>query len=344
MSIVSLKSCAEKLQCTKVSVVIPAYNAERWISESVKSVVEQTYEHLEIVLVDDGSTDCTAELAEESLRRGRFPYRILVQPNGGAAAARNRGWQAARGEWVQFLDSDDLLHPRKVEVQIAQLVAHQAVDVLYSDWRRLVWSDGAWREDDDIRAPIIGPDALADILSDRNFLQLGCQMFRRNVLELTGGFDRSHEPIEDVGLCLKIAMAGGAFVKARSNGAMSWYRDRPRSLSKSNQRQFIESCIKNGKLAEQYVFANRNCSSKTIEAIVDVYYFGARYFAEHDWNRFDEIVRDIEVLRPAFVPKTPAQLKVLSRIVGYRKAERLGALYRKGRSIGAKLWLDTDHR
>jgi len=324
------------------SVVIPAYNAEEWISETLKSVLAQTHEDLEIVLVDDGSTDRTVEIAEESLRRGRFPYRILDQPNKGAAEARNRGWQAARGSWIQFLDADDLLDPQKVELQITQCLAC-AADVVYSDWQKLVLSGGAWTGDD-LRAPVIGPDALADVLSDRNFLQLGSQIFRANILDLVGGFDRSHEPVEDVGLCVKIAMAGGVFVKARSNGPIAWYRDRPRSLSKSNQRRFVESCIKNAKLAEQYVRENSNYSARTVEAIVDGYYFGARYFAEHDWSRFEEIVRDIEALQPAFVPKTPIRLKVLSRIAGYRKAERFALLYRRGKSLGTNVWRDISAR
>ena len=321
-----------------VSVVIPAYNAEQWIAETVKSVLQQTYKDLDIVLVDDGSTDRTVEVAEEVLRRGNFSYRVLNQSNKGAAEARNRGWQAARTQWVQFLDADDLLEPRKIELQIAQVLRHRPVDVVYSDWQKLVWHGGAWRGEDKIRAPVIGPNALADILSDKHFLQLSCQIFKVSVLDNVGGFDQSHEPIEDVGLCVKIAMTGGVFVKAESSGPMSWYRDRPQSLSKSNQQRFIESCIKNAKLAELYVEQNPNYSSQINQAIVDVYYSGARYFAGQNWERFEEIVADIERIQPTFVPKVPTQIKVLSRIAGYRRAERLAVLYRTGKLIGANLW------
>src|ERR1700722_15856506 len=96
-----------------VSVVIPAYNAEKWVSEAVKSVLTQTYKNLEIILVDDGSTDRTVELADSALKQGGRPYRILQQPNRGAAAARNLGWRAAKGTWIQFLDADDLLESQK---------------------------------------------------------------------------------------------------------------------------------------------------------------------------------------------------------------------------------------
>jgi glycosyltransferase involved in cell wall biosynthesis len=320
-----------------VSVVIPAYNAEKWVSETVKSVLTQTYNELEIVLVDDGSIDRTVEVAEGALQGGSVPYRILRQPNTGAAGARNRGWRAARGPWIQFLDADDLLEPNKIKLQVARVLSVKAVDVVYTDWQKLVWTRDMWKGDD-CRSPVIGSDPLADVLSDRNFLQLGSLILKASVLNAVGGFDREHEPIEDVGLCVKIAIAGGKFIKAHSNGPMSSYRDVPRSFSKVNQRRFIESCIRNAKLAERYVQQNPDGSPRIVEAIVDVYYSGARYFAGHDWKRFEEIVTDIEALRPEFVPKTPTQLNVLSRIAGYRKAERFAVLYRRGKSIGACLW------
>jgi glycosyltransferase involved in cell wall biosynthesis len=316
-----------------VSVVIPAYNAEKWVAETIESVLAQTYGNLEIILVDDGSTDRTVEFARQALKRGNIPFDIRSQPNIGAAGARNLGWRAARGPWVQFLDADDLLEPQKIELQVARVDAEGIVDVVYTDWQMLILRGGAW-SGDDFRAPVIQKDALADILSARNFLQLGSLLFRKTILDDVGGFDQAHEPIEDVGLCVKIAIAGGTFVKAVSTGPMSSYRDLPRSFSKINQRRFIESCIKNAKLAEQYVHQNPDRSLRIVETIVDVYYFGARYFAGLDWKRFNEVVTDIEALRPGFVPRVPARINVLSRLVGYRKAERMAVLYRKGKSFG----------
>lgn len=317
-----------------VSVVIPAFNAEKWISETIASVLSQTHKNLEILLVDDGSTDRTVVVAEESLHACKFPYRILRQSNSGAAGARNLGWRTARGAWIQFLDADDLLEANKIELQVARAACVEPADVVYSDWQKLVLNNDVWTPDD-LRTPRIRNDALADILSDRNFLQLGSLLFRTSILNAVGGFDASHEPIEDVGLCVKIAIAGGQFVKVPSNGPVAYYRDLPRSFSKINHRRFIEFCIKNAKLAEHHVRRNPHNSLRTVEAIVDVYFSGARYFAGLDWRRFDEIVSDIEALRPAFVPSAPPQLRKLSRIAGYRRAERLAVLYRKGKNIGA---------
>ncbi len=97
----------------EISVIIPAYNAARYISESIQTVLNQAYKNLEIIVVDDGSTDQTGEIA------GRFcpPVRYVRQNNQGNAAARNRGISEARFEWLAFLDADDLWSPEKLQLQ-----------------------------------------------------------------------------------------------------------------------------------------------------------------------------------------------------------------------------------
>jgi glycosyltransferase involved in cell wall biosynthesis len=319
-----------------VSVVIPAYNAEQWVAETIASVVNQSYPELEIVVVDDGSTDNTAKAASQALQGNRFPFRILSQANTGAAGARNFGRREARGKWIQFLDADDLLTPNKVSLQVAVAQSQRSADVIYSNWQKLIWLDGSWTETD-LRQPSIHGDALADILSDRNFLQLGCLLFRADTIEKVGGFDAAHEPIEDVALCIKIAIAGGAYVYAASDGPISSYRDVPRSFSKISRRRFLDSCVKNGKLAEQHALRDPLRHERTIDAIADLYSTAARSFADFDAARFEELISSIEALRPDYLPKTPPQLRVLSRLAGYRRAEHFAMLYRRGKSLGASL-------
>lgn len=98
-----------------VSIVIPAYNARRWIGESIESALAQTWPAKEIIVVDDGSRDGTHEIAQRYVSRG---VRVLNQENRGASAARNAGLRLARGSYIQFLDADDLLHPQKIAHQM----------------------------------------------------------------------------------------------------------------------------------------------------------------------------------------------------------------------------------
>lgn len=101
-----------------VSVLIPAWNAERWLGETLRSVLAQTWPNLEVVIADDGSSDATLTLA-----RGHASarLRVLALPHRGAAATRNAAIAAARGEYLQFLDADDLIAPDKVAAQMAHL-------------------------------------------------------------------------------------------------------------------------------------------------------------------------------------------------------------------------------
>jgi len=98
-----------------VSVVIPCYNGADFVHDAVRSAIEQTHAPLEVIVIDDGSSDNSAEIA------AAFgpPVRVLRQPNQGESVARNRGMEEARGSWIAFLDADDLWRPRKLESQLA---------------------------------------------------------------------------------------------------------------------------------------------------------------------------------------------------------------------------------
>ncbi|MEO6052687.1 MAG: glycosyltransferase family A protein, partial [Chthoniobacterales bacterium] len=102
-----------------VSIIIPCYNTARWLAEAIESALAQTWIQKEIVVVDDGSTDESLSIARsyESCE-----VRVLSQSNRGAAAARNAGLQAAKGDFIQFLDADDILSPDKIELQIKSLL------------------------------------------------------------------------------------------------------------------------------------------------------------------------------------------------------------------------------
>ncbi len=103
-----------------VSVVIPAFNASTYIERTLRSVMRQTYAALEIVVVNDGSTDHTAKLVEQ-IAASDSRIRLLSTPNRGVAAARNTGIEASSGRFVAFLDADDLWHPTKIEKQVNAL-------------------------------------------------------------------------------------------------------------------------------------------------------------------------------------------------------------------------------
>jgi glycosyltransferase involved in cell wall biosynthesis len=100
-----------------VSIIIPAYNCERWIGETIKSALQQTWQNIEIIVVDDGSNDNTLKIAQSFTSE---KLQVLKQENKGASAARNAGLRIAQGDYIQFLDADDLLAADKIEVQLKE--------------------------------------------------------------------------------------------------------------------------------------------------------------------------------------------------------------------------------
>ena len=116
-----------------ISVVVPVYNGERFIADTLRSVRCQSYAASEVIVVDDGSTDSTEEIV-----RTEFPeVRYHRQPNAGAAAARNAGTSRATNDWIAFLDADDLWYRDKLSVQREEIAVHPEVGLVYSNVDRI---------------------------------------------------------------------------------------------------------------------------------------------------------------------------------------------------------------
>ncbi|EXI88528.1 MAG: putative glycosyltransferase EpsJ [Candidatus Accumulibacter regalis] len=122
---------------SSVSVVIPTYNCSRYISETLNSILRQGAADLEIIVIDDGSTDDTCAIA----RRFGDPVRVIEQSNAGVCAARNHGIREAHGEFIALVDHDDYWQPNKLANQLAAFADNPQVDVVFTDF---VW----WRQDD----------------------------------------------------------------------------------------------------------------------------------------------------------------------------------------------------
>ena len=116
------------MQEVKVSVIMPAYNRETYIRESIDSVLAQSFTDFELIVVDDGSTDSTAGIVQ-SYTDSRI--RLIRQPNRGVSVARNAGLEAVRGQFITFLDSDDLYYPDFLKVAFQLIQSNQTENVFY---------------------------------------------------------------------------------------------------------------------------------------------------------------------------------------------------------------------
>lgn len=185
----------------KVSVIIPAYNHGRFLSETVSSVLAQTYQDFELVVVDDGSTDNTRQVVN-IFRDPKIKY--LYQENRGLSAARNTGIHASAGEYIALLDSDDIWLPRKLELQVGLLDSHPAAALVYSD---------AYLFDDQTGTitgrfldgkGVFSGKVLRHLLSIQ-FIKPSTAVIRRSVFETVGYFDESIREVQDRDMWLRIA-------------------------------------------------------------------------------------------------------------------------------------------
>jgi len=119
----------KKKNIPKVSVVIPTYNCAQYIAEAIESVLNQTYKDFEIIVIDDGSTDNTQEIIKPYLNKIKYIY----QQNSGPSAARNRGIKEANGEYIAFLDADDIWLPQKLELQIKFMETYFNIGLTFTD-------------------------------------------------------------------------------------------------------------------------------------------------------------------------------------------------------------------
>jgi glycosyltransferase involved in cell wall biosynthesis len=181
----------------RVSAVIPCYNYGRYLARAIDSILAQTYPVSEIIVVDDGSTDNTREVALSYADRVRY----IFQQNRGPSAARNRGIRAASGEWIAILDADDWWMPEKTELQLATARSEPKVVLVYCNaWA--VMPDGAqspWESAD--------PRNLWPWLRRTNCVSNGSvAMIRRDVLLESGGFDESVTGCEDWDMWVRLGL------------------------------------------------------------------------------------------------------------------------------------------
>ncbi|MBN1674484.1 MAG: glycosyltransferase [Kiritimatiellae bacterium] len=189
----------------RVSVIIPTYNRADFIGRAVDSVLGQRYPNVELIVVDDGSTDGTrARIAAAYGERVKY----IGRENGGAPKARNEGFRASTGEFIHFLDSDDYLLPGSIEKKAAILAADPQIDWVYSDY--YVSTDGRQLSPspfpDRLRRELETMTDIFDVtLLKRGLANTDTAMMRRRCIEEAGGFDERLEGLQDCEFYLRIA-------------------------------------------------------------------------------------------------------------------------------------------
>jgi len=221
-----------------VSIVIPAYNAERWIADTLKSALAQTWEHKEIIVVDDGSTDGSVATARRFASSG---VKLVQQENRGPAAARNHAYRLSQGEYVQFIDADDLLSPDKIAEQIKVLDEGPPRMLGICPWT--YFQDGSDPEQGLAQNgwPAVDTDSpvewLMELLGPEGpfgMVPHGAWLTPRTVAEDAGPWDETPSPDDDGEYFARVVLASAGIRRAAAG--RFYYRKRPAGGSWSSTR------------------------------------------------------------------------------------------------------------
>jgi glycosyltransferase involved in cell wall biosynthesis len=217
----SKEMLTEEHKAQLVSVVIPCYKQAQFLPEAIESVLSQTYREMEVVVVDDGSPDGTAEVVARYAS-----VRCVRQQNQGQAGARNAGFHATSGEYVVFLDADDRLTPTAVEAHLCCFAEHPEAGFVVGDIDHMAL-DGSYAGSP--RWPMLEANHYEELLKVNHVANTIAVMFRRSVIERVGGFKSSCVPAEDYELLLHAARL---FPSAHHRTVVALYRRHTTSVSR----------------------------------------------------------------------------------------------------------------
>ena len=240
-----------------VSVIIACYNYGWLISETLESVLAQAYQNWECLIVDDGSTDNSRTVVEKYRQRdARFSYHY--QPNQGMSAARNRGLAIAHGEFIQFLDADDLLASNKLAVQVAYLEAHASADLVYGDMRYFQHGEPAvlsrsadMRDIAWVRGVQGQGEELVNALVEGNVMVSNAPLLRAALLRRVGPFAEELRWVEDWQYWVRCAIAGASFHYDSTPEAWALVRVHPTSTSHNALRMHDHEVLVRRQLTKQ---------------------------------------------------------------------------------------------
>lgn len=307
-----------------VSILIPCYNAERWVAEAIQSCLAQTYQPIEVIVIDDGSTDGSLEVIKSFGDRIRWE----TGPNRGGNAARNRGLEMSRGEWLQYLDADDYLLPDKIARQMEFLALHPETDILFSPVTMEYWSETGSRRE---LLPIPEPQDPWVLLARWSLPQTGALLWRKRAILDVGGWNERQPCCQEHELYLRLLTAGKRFMCCQNGGAV--YRQwSEQTVCKRDKPEVRRRRLEIKQRAEEFLLSRNELTSDRRWAINMGRFELARSAWQHDHSEALRIMDIIRRSQPDFLPAgevAPAGYRLILRLLGFRVTETIADLQRR---------------
>jgi glycosyltransferase involved in cell wall biosynthesis len=302
-------------------VIIPCHNAERWVREAVDSCLSQTYQPIEIVVVDDGSSDASLAV----LRSYGTAISLHSGPNRGGSHARNYGFALSGGEYIQFLDADDYLLPEKIGRQVTFL-EQTGADLVYGDWRhRFEHPDGHSTLGDE---HIAGEqtDVLESLLAGWWTANMTL-LVRRHVVDLSGGWDETLEVAQDRDFFLGVSMLG-VDIRYQAGCHSVYRRYGDVTVSTFSRRSWLEGHQRILEKAERCLVAADRFPGQYRQAMAKSYFHLARGYYDLDLEIYRHLLDKTLELDPDFRPGESWLYNMAWRLAGFGSADRLAKFKR----------------
>jgi hypothetical protein len=311
-----------------ISVVIPCYNARAWVAETVRSALQEYAGPVEVLVIDDGSTDGGGALVRE-----QFPaVRLVTTPNRGVSHARNLGIEMARGELFVFLDADDLLPPGRLG-RHARLLERTGADVAYGNWQRLRPGPGGQFRGTEKVERSLGADPTLDLFTTF-WCPTGAYTFRRAVVERVGGFSPRLPVIQDARFALDCALCGARFAHDPEIACLYRTHDAG-SVSTRSAAAFLRDCLTSAVEVRRRWEGEGGLTEARRAALVGVLDYVARASCGLDAECFAAACEQFEQVSAGGPAPGRAATRLLARALGYRRAHLVAhPLRRLRRGLG----------
>jgi glycosyltransferase involved in cell wall biosynthesis len=306
-----------------VSILIPCYNAERWIGHAIESALAQTWPNKQIIVLDDGSTDGSLNL----IRQYENHLRWETGQNRGGGYARNRLLELASGEWIQYLDADDYLLPDKVARQANFVNERPDIDIVLGPTTLEFWSEeGARRE----LISIPEPHDFWTMLASGELPQTGAPLWRRSAILGVGGWKRDQPCCQENELYLRLLMGGKRFAYHSSGGAI--YRQwSDQTLCKRDISEVHRRRLEIERDLQEFLRKTNQLTPTRLRAISQARFETARIAWQYNRSFALEIMAELREMDPTFSPSgnaAPPHYRIVFRTFGFHFTESLASAIR----------------
>lgn len=309
----------------KVSIIVPVFNAEQFVAETLISAVNQTWPNKEIIVIDDGSTDSSFEIARKFESDWVKVYR---KQNRGAATARNYGLGRATGEYIQYLDGDDLISPDKLGSQLAILEKQPEGYVCSCAWGKFIESpEEAWFEKQEVFGDFTPVDWLTCSWEGGGMMQTACWLVPRRIADVAGPWNETLSLHDDGEIFSRILLASKG-VKFCKNALVYYRSSVDGSLSRQRSRKAAESAFNVCESYRENILVYED-SSRVRHALMMNY---LRFIYEYHPQYKDLTILARQRIRELGFRNLPAyggkKFKLLARSLGFNNALKMRALFK----------------